>query len=135
MNDIYKNILKKDSKLKSKQINDLVLKISEYSESDELFYEILGLLNEGFSFNNIIKNINKNNFSWNNSFYKKFAEKRDYKDNMLSKPPEIKDGETECPKCLAKKTLIVEMQTRSADEGFTYFLHCLNPNCKKITKV
>ncbi len=46
----------------------------------------------------------------------------------------VDQGEMECPRCHSKKTLVVEMQTRSADEGFTYYIHCFNPKCNKVTK-
>ena len=55
-------------------------------------------------------------------------------DEILEKPPEIREGEIECPKCHQKKTLVVEMQTRSADEGYTYYIHCYNSKCRAITK-
>lgn len=43
----------------------------------------------------------------------------------------IKDFE--CPKCKGSKATIKTQQTRSADEGMTHFIVCLN--CGKTTRV
>jgi len=131
---LYLEILQETTKLDSNNALKCIQTIINYEDVEDLLYEIIGLLDANESFDNILKNISENNFAWNNTFYNKFYEKRLYKDNMLAKPPEIREGEIECPKCHLKKTLVVEMQTRSADEGFTYAIHCFNPKCKAKTK-
>jgi DNA-directed RNA polymerase subunit M/transcription elongation factor TFIIS len=128
------NILKTFTKLTTTQIKELADVIIEYDENDEVLYQAIGLLEDGINYKTIINDFSKGKFFWDNQKYAKFRENRAFKDNALKNPPEVREGELECPKCKQKKTLVVEMQTRSADEGFTYFIHCLNDNCRAITK-
>ena len=128
------SILKECTKLKTSQRDDLTNILIGYDESDDLLYEAIGLLNEGKSFSTVRDSFTASQFKWDNDQYIDLREKRELNDLMLAKPPEIRDGEIECPKCHKKKTFIVEMQTRSADEGYTYYIHCFNPSCKAITK-
>jgi DNA-directed RNA polymerase subunit M/transcription elongation factor TFIIS len=128
------NVLKKWSKLNNTQIKELVSIIIEYDDVNEVIYQAIGLLEQGTPFKDIKEDFLKGKFYWNNKIYSKYRENRAFKDNTLKNPPEVREGELECPKCKQKKTLVVEMQTRSADEGFTYFIHCLNDNCRAITK-
>jgi DNA-directed RNA polymerase subunit M/transcription elongation factor TFIIS len=127
-------VLKKCTKLTAKQQGMLTDIIIDYDESDSLLYEAIGLLNAGQSYSQVFNAFSNGCFKWNSKIYKEMYDKRTLNDLMLAKPPEIRDGEIECPKCHKKKTFIVEMQTRSADEGYTYYIHCLNPTCKAITK-
>ena len=103
-------------------------------EVDELAYEAIGLLNNGVKYAALKKDFLAECFGWEGSPYQQHRETRKFRDNILAKPPDVREGEMECPKCHKKQTLVVEMQTRSADEGFTYFIHCFNPKCKQITK-
>ena len=127
-------ILKECTKLKASQINALKAIILSYDESSALVYEAIGLLNEGQTFSQVKADFTAGKFKWKGRHYKKMCEMRELHDVMLAKPPEIREGEIECPKCHKKKTYIVEMQTRSADEGYTYYIYCLNPTCMAITK-
>lgn len=108
--------------------------VMSYEDTNNILYEVIGLLQEGISYKNIIEDYSAGNTGWSGSCYKEYKRQRDIADALLLKPLEIKDGEIECPKCKKTKTLVVEMQTRSADEGFTYYIHCFNPRCKVITK-
>jgi len=132
--DLYKTLLTNSTKLGSRQVTTLVDLISGYDESAELLYEVIGLLNNGNSFTKVKNDITKEKFEWEGSAYDDLAAERRHNDSILEKPPEIREGENECPKCHQKKTLVVEMQTRSADEGYTYYIHCFNPKCRAITK-
>lgn len=127
-------ILKECTKLKNNQISALKDIILGYDESNALVYEAIGLLNEGQSFSQVKADFTAGKFEWESGNYKQLYEKRELHDAILAKPPEIREGEIECPKCHKKKTLIVEMQTRSADEGYTYYIHCFNPTCKAVTR-
>lgn len=122
------------TRLTKSQIKTLVRAILEYDESDELAYQVVGMLNSGTPIEEIIEDLNDNRLGWNSNVFSELRQTREFKDKMISEPPEIREGEMECPKCHLKKTIVVPMQTRSADEGFTYYIHCFNPNCKKITK-
>lgn len=132
--DMLASLFQDSTALKSGQIKVLCKIISQYEEVDDLAYEAIGLLNSGVKYAQLKEDFSAGNFGWAGRPYHKCREAREFRDNMLSKPPEVREGEMECPKCHKKQTLVVEMQTRSADEGFTYFIHCLNQKCKVITK-
>jgi DNA-directed RNA polymerase subunit M/transcription elongation factor TFIIS len=105
-----------------------------YDEKDEILYEIIGLIHEKYSIKDIIQDLTKKRFSWKSHYYKTFHKNREVQDAQLENPPEIREGEIECPKCKTKKTILVEMQIRRADEGFTYEIHCFNPTCKFVKR-
>jgi len=128
------NILKQTTSLSDSQIKELTNIIMDYDEAEELLYQAIGMLNSDMTFETIKSDFETEKFFWKATPYKKYRNARTMKDNALKNPPEVREGELECPKCKQKKTLVVEMQTRSADEGFTYFIHCLNENCRAITK-
>ncbi len=120
--------------LKPGQAKALTSVIIEYDDPEELAYEAIGLLSEGIKYSKIKEDFIAGRFGWAGVMYNEQRNTRALRDNILAKPPEVREGEIECPKCHQKKTLVVEMQTRSADEGFTYSIHCFNPKCKAITK-
>ncbi len=127
-------LFKETTKLKPGQRKALVKIILKYDETEELAYEAVGLLNTGSTYTKLKKDFLEEQFGWKGHHYAEHREARAFRDNLLAKPPEVREGEIECPKCHQKKTLVVEMQTRSADEGFTYSIHCFNPKCKAVTK-
>jgi len=106
----------------------------QYEEQEQLLYDILGQLHEGQTIDKVIQNIKQKKFNWKNSFYKELNQERERIDKRLEQPPEVREGEIECPKCKTKKTVLVEMQIRRADEGFTYEIHCFNPKCKFVKR-
>jgi len=108
--------------------------ISKYEEAQEVLYNTIGVLEAGIPFNKVLAEVDSENIYWNSCVFDEYKRQREIKDGILAKPPEIREGEIECPKCHMKKTLVVEMQTRSADEGFTYSIHCYNSKCKAVTK-
>jgi len=127
--------LTKYTKLTSTQRKELLEILDDYDEPQTLLYEVIGLLNaKNSNYNKIKQDLIDYKIGWKSCIFEEFHSKRLSEDQMLTKPPEIREGEIECPKCHQKKTLIVEMQTRSADEGYTYYIHCFNPKCMKITK-
>lgn len=108
--------------------------LDAYDEKTELLYEVIGLLHGGYSVKQIVQDITKKRFSWKSNYYSHYHKKRDLDDAQLENPPEIREGEIECPRCKTKKTILVEMQIRRADEGFTYEIHCFNPTCKFVKR-
>lgn len=116
------------------EYNKLKEIINEYDDPEGLYYEAIGLSEQGINAQVIINDFEKGNFGFKTSFWAEYENKRKLNDERLSNPPEIREGENECPKCHQKKTLVVEMQTRSADEGYTYYIHCFNSKCMAITK-
>jgi len=125
--------LLKYTKLNAKQRTELIEILYDYDDPKELLYQVIGLLTDS-TFTKVKNDLINYKIGWKSNVFNNFHEKRVSEDQMLTKPPEIKEGEIECPKCHQKKTLIVEMQTRSADEGYTYYIHCFNPKCMKITR-
>lgn len=122
------------SNLNEIQIQTLIGLIEEYDYPKKILYEIIGLLNENINYNDIVNDLKNRKSYWDLSNYKIYQDKRHLEDALLEKPPEITEGETSCPKCHQKKVLVVEMQTRSADEGYTYYIKCFNPTCRAISK-
>lgn len=132
MTDLH-GILKENTNLTKRETNNLAKIIEEYDEQDELVYEIIGLLEQDVSLKDIIKDLNSCTFGFEGIFFQSFRKTENEQDYLLQNPPEIREGEVECPVCKQKRTVVVEMQTRSADEGFTYKTHCFNPKCKAVT--
>lgn len=132
--ETIKEILGQYTKFKPKQIEELQDLILQYDSPQELLYEIIGLSDSGMSFAKIKKDFKEEKFGWEGLAFEQQQWTREAKDKQLTNPPEVREGEMECPKCKKKKTIVIEVQTRSADEGFTYYIHCFNPDCKKITK-
>nr|QBK87590.1 MAG: transcription factor S-II [Marseillevirus LCMAC201] len=131
--DLYA-LFKATTKLKFSQIKELTNILLKYEETNDLAYEVIGHLNTGITYTQVKKDVLAECFGWKGSSYREYREERAFRDNILAKPPEVREGEFECSKCHLFKTLVVEMQTRSADEGFTYYIHCFNPKCKAVTK-
>ncbi|KKL94147.1 hypothetical protein LCGC14_1867600 [marine sediment metagenome] len=127
-------LFKLTTKLKPGQTKALIKIILQYEEAEELAYTAIGLLNNDISYKQVKEDFLAERFGWEGCPYAKHREARSFRDNILAKPPEVRDSEIECPICHYKKTLVVEMQTRSADEGYTYYIHCFNPQCRAVTK-
>ena len=117
--------------LSSKQKKKLVKYVQKYDDPDSLLYDLIGRLSVE-DFDNVYDDLKKGDLDFKSTNYKKFQENQNNKDYLIEHPPEIKEGQTECPKCKTKKTIIQEIQTRSCDEGFTYKLHCYNQSCKYV---
>lgn len=129
-----KQILAANTKLKPKQLGNLTKLITQFEEVDELLYQAIGLLNSGVKYTQLKTDFTQGRYGWENSAYKHQQEMRAFRDNMLSKPPEVREGEIECSRCHQRRTVIIEQQTRSADEGCTYWIICANPQCKHREK-
>lgn len=128
------NYLTMYTDLKKTPATTLAKVIDEYDDPEELVYQAAGLLNEDFPYKKLLAEYKKGQFFWNSAEYQEHRALQKERDSMLANPPEVREGEIECPKCHSKKTLTIETQSRSADEGFTYYIHCLNPKCKAITR-
>jgi DNA-directed RNA polymerase subunit M/transcription elongation factor TFIIS len=117
------------------QIKNVSDKIKKYNNPDEILYEVLGQLSENVPISTIMYDLeNTNKLNWNSKLYTNFKNARNAIDKAIENPIEIKEGDIQCPKCKLKKTVIVELQTRSADEGSTYEIHCLNQECKYVKR-
>lgn len=125
----------KDIKIKIKQ-ELKESKISCFQDMINIYYDLYGLLDNYTDFEKEIllkdlENIIKNKY-YNTEIYKNNIFLQEQEDNLLENPPEVREGEVECQKCKQKKTVIIEMQTRSCDEGFTYQICCFNPKCRYV---
>jgi DNA-directed RNA polymerase subunit M/transcription elongation factor TFIIS len=104
-----------------------------YNNPEEFLYEIYGKILEGIEISKILQDIKDNKYGYDQELFSKYREKRNLKDKFIANPVEIKENPNyQCSRCKSNKVVIVEMQTRSADEGFSYFMHCFNPTCRMI---
>ena|SRR3989304_289285 len=127
-------VFTKSTKLTPPQITSILKQTNSHENSRELAYQVIGQLNEGIPFADVLKDLNAKKFGWDAGVFSNLHKERLFHDTLLENPPDIKDGEIECPKCHCKHTMVIEMQTRSMDEGYTYYIHCFNPKCKAITR-
>jgi DNA-directed RNA polymerase subunit M/transcription elongation factor TFIIS len=122
-----------DKAVKKTSYDSFELQAADKMSEDDIFYmyyDNLGRVKNGEDIDDILDD-NKNGFK--NFEIKDFSDynnERDLKDQQIENPPKMRDGVAPCPKCGKKKTVIVEFQGRSCDEGFTYELHCYNKKCK-----
>ena len=122
------------TKLKPAQIKTLISLLKEFDDPEDVAYQVVGQLNSGITFATLKKDLTNGVVDWNSTVFKDLRNERDMIDYTLEHPIQIREGEMECPKCHSTKTIVVPMQTRSADEGTTYYIVCMNPPCKKITR-
>lgn len=54
--------------------------------------------------------------------------------DLILNPPTVMEGFVECMYCKSTKTINFQKQTRSADEGATTFIKCMNPACGKTSR-
>lgn len=114
-------------------IKQIVNEIVKYQEEDEVFYELYFALSEQqYDLKSALNDLKNKKFEWSLSIFDNLKKQKYEKDQEIENPPEIREGEIECCKCKSKKTITLESQLQRADEGFTYFIHCLN--CKYVKK-
>jgi DNA-directed RNA polymerase subunit M/transcription elongation factor TFIIS len=94
------------------------------------WYDAIQVLKSGEPFNAVIENIGY----LEELSCRDLINERKLKDQLLENPLKMRDGVAKCPRCKEKKTVIIEFQDRSCDEGFTYELHCYNDKCKLKTR-
>lgn len=116
------------------QLTMLATYINDFDKPDELLYDIIGMLMKNIPIDIIQKNIEDCKFGLDSEWFESQQKQQENQDDLLCNPPEIKEGDMPCPKCGTLKTLFIDKQTRSADEGSTLFIFCLDEKCKKVTK-
>jgi len=114
-------------------VKQMINEIVKYQEDNEVFYEIyFALQNKNYSLHSALNDLKNKHFEWALSIFEDLKKQKHEKDQEIENPPEIREGEIECSKCKSKKTITLESQLQRADEGFTYFIHCLH--CKYVKK-
>ena len=128
------NILNECKFINSKVAHSIYKNTMQYEDQKRIVYDILGEIKKGQKIANVMSNIKEKRFGWDSTFFNPYHDKHLRFCERIETPPEIREGEIQCPKCKTKKTVLVEMQLRSADEGFTYEIHCFNPKCKYVKR-
>lgn len=119
--------------LEKQQIKELTNEIKKYEEQNDLLYDIYFILKENpDNIDNVLNDLKNKHFNWHMFLYQDLKKEKEDEDKIIENPPEIREGEIECSKCGSKKTLTLESQIQRADEGYTYFIHCLV--CKFVKK-
>jgi DNA-directed RNA polymerase subunit M/transcription elongation factor TFIIS len=62
---------------------------------------------------------------WESPYFEAFQERYSKKIRDLQEE-EVREGGEKCTRCGSTKTRIIRMQTRSGDEGVTFFVQCTN---------
>jgi len=85
---------------------------------------------------NIQEKINndKNYCLWDNDAFDTIRKQFAHECDIILNPPCIQESIVQCPKCHSTKTMNYQIQTRSADEGSTTIIKCMNPKCGKISR-
>ena len=93
-------------------------------------YQLSGMVND-YSVKECYDLIKNDEIKWNLPIYKENKIEEEEEFNFVEHPFEAVDSIMEC-KCGSKKILSFAKQTRSADEGMTVFLKCLDCNRKWV---
>lgn len=65
-------------------------------------------------------------YGWDHENFDKIREIVEQENSFLTKPIEISEGVEPCRKCKSLRTISVQRQVRSADEGFSLFVTCVD---------
>ena len=71
---------------------------------------------------------------WDHPTFNNIRDQFNHECDIITNPPQVLEGVVECPRCKSKKTITYEQQVRSADEGTTTFIKCMNPKCGKVSR-
>jgi DNA-directed RNA polymerase subunit M/transcription elongation factor TFIIS len=133
---ILKTVLKrgKNADVIENTLNDIYIDPKIYIQSIMFFIDIYRKSdNKSSTFlKEIITDIKKGQFMWKYSTYNNLRDKEIYEYKMITNPIDVKEGIWTCRKCQGKRTVSIQIQTRSADESMTNFIKCYTPNLKGI---
>jgi DNA-directed RNA polymerase subunit M/transcription elongation factor TFIIS len=109
-----------------------------YDENDEneiieknyklILYNLINDIQNGKNLKELLNNIKRNKFNWNNDFYKDMILEENEQNNFIETPFEIEEGVLECD-CGSKRVFSYQKQSRSADEPMSTYATCMA--CKK----
>lgn len=114
------------------RLHSVITSILGTDDPDDVYNAIGALRSGGVGLDDVERNSEHGIRRWETEQFEGYRKKRRDADLMLEKPPEIRDGDQQCIKCGQRKVRVVELQTRSIDEGFTYKAFCYNAACKYI---
>ena len=88
-------------------------------------------LKNGKDKNEVLNSIKKKQLGWKHTCFDEIRNSLQEQDDFVKNPFEIEEGALEC-RCGSKRVFSYSKQTRSCDEGMTFFITCLN--CKNFWK-
>ena len=120
------------SLLSHKKENKKLIKchLAAFSETEKLdkIYEMAFQLQEGNDLQNAFKFLKESKLGLSHPDFSVIAKKMEETDLFMNKNFETVEGVNECSKCKSKRTISFTKQVRSADEGASVFITCID--CK-----
>jgi len=117
------NITKKENKKLFQKYIDMYPK----DEQKDLWYEIAFELQEK-DLKSVFQQLKQSKLGLNHPYFDEISKKIKETDSFMSNTFETSEGVNECSKCKSKRTISYTKQVRSADEGTSVFITCID--CK-----
>ena len=118
--------------LSHKKENKKLIKchLAAFSETEKLdkIYEMAFQLQDGNHLQNTFKSLKESKLGLSHPDFSVIAKKMEETDLFMNKNFETVEGVHECSKCKSKRTISFTKQVRSADEGASVFITCID--CK-----
>jgi|688.fasta_scaffold624837_2 DNA-directed RNA polymerase subunit M/transcription elongation factor TFIIS len=118
--------------LSHKKENKKLIKchLAAFSETEKLdkIYEMAFQLQDGNHLQNTFKSLKESKLGLSHPDFSVIAKKMEETDLFMNKNFETVEGVNECSKCKSKRTISFTKQVRSADEGASVFITCID--CK-----
>lgn len=104
--------------------------LSSYPQEEHLdiIYELAYEMKDGKSLSEIFQQLKQTKFGLQHPDFSEISEKIKETDNFMNNNFESTEGVNECSKCKSKRTISFTKQVRSADEGTSVFITCVD--CK-----
>jgi len=94
----------------------------------DIIYELAYEIQEGKTLQDVFQQLKKAKFGLQHQDFNDISEKIKETDNFMNNNFESVEGVNECSKCKSKRTISFTKQVRSADEGTSVFITCID--CK-----
>ena len=115
-------------KKENKQLFQKYLAAFPPEEHPDIIYELAFELQEGKSLQEVFQQLKTSKIGLQHDEFKEISQKIQETDCFMNNKFESVDGVNECSKCKSKRTIAYTKQVRSADEGMTVFITCID--CK-----
>ena len=105
--------------------------LSHYDDTDKLdkIYEMAFQMQEdGHDLKHIFQSLKESKLGLSHPDFSVVSKKMEETDLFMNKTFETEEGVNECGKCKSKRTISFTKQVRSADEGASVFITCID--CK-----